>query len=121
MDANADEVMDVTREGYRAYERGDYDEARRLFQIAADQGNTWAQSWLGFMHEEGRGVEKSDAEACRWYREAADQGHAQAQCNLGVMYERGRGVRQDYVKAFLLFEMAANQGHALAQRRLGSV
>lgn len=55
MDTSADEVMDIAREGHRAYERGDYDEARRLFRIAADQGNTWAQSWLGFMHEEGLG------------------------------------------------------------------
>ena len=55
MDANADEVMDSAREGSRAYEWEDYDEARRLFRIAADQGNTWVQSWLGFMHEEGLG------------------------------------------------------------------
>ena len=55
MDANADEATDIAREGHRAYERGDYDEARRLFQIAADQDNTWAQSWVGFMYEESLG------------------------------------------------------------------
>ena len=109
MDASADEVMDIAREGHRAYERGDYDEARRLFRIAADQGNTWAQSWLGFMYEKGRGVEKSDAEAYRWYRRAADQGYAWAKRKLrgsveklrelGIKYEFGHGVEQNTLKA----------------------
>ena len=119
MDANADEAMDIAREGHRAYERGDYDEARRLFQIAADQDNTWAQSWLGFMHEEGRGVEKDHAEACRLYRLAADQGYAWAQCSLGIMHKEGRGVEQDYAEACRLFRMAADQGDPRAQSWLG--
>ena len=43
MDANADEATDIAREGHRAYERGDYAEACRLYQLAADQGHARAQ------------------------------------------------------------------------------
>ena len=57
MDANADEATDIAREGHRAYERGDYTKACRLFRLAADQGNALAQLNLGAMYGEGRGVE----------------------------------------------------------------
>lgn len=128
MDANADEVMDVTREGHRAYERGDYDEARRLFRMAADRGNAWAQSWLGFMYEEGRGVEKDHAEALRLYRLAADQGYAWAKRKLrgsvkelrqlGIGYEFGHGVEQNTLKARYFYELAASQGDTFSQDAL---
>ena len=99
MDANADEATDIAREGHRAYERGDYTKACRLFRLAADQGDAESQNKLGLMYERGHGVGQDYAEACRLYRLAADQGHARAQCNLGLMYERGHGVGQDYVEA----------------------
>ena len=83
MDASADEVMDIVREGSRAYERGDYKEAFRLFRMAADQGDALAQSRLGLMYEKGRGVGRNYAEARRWYQKAADQSDALAQNNLG--------------------------------------
>ena len=82
MDASADEVMDIAREGHRAYERGDYDEAFRLYRLVADKDDALAQSRLGLMYEKGRGVGQDDVEAYRWYRRAADQGDALAQNNL---------------------------------------
>ena len=128
MDASADEVMDIAQEGHRAYERGDYDEARRLFRIAADQGDPRAQSWLGFMYEEGLGVEKSDAEAYRWYRKAAGQGDARAKRKLqssveklrelGIKYEFGHGVEQNTLKARYFYELAASQGDTYSQDAL---
>ena len=54
-----------------AYERGDYATALAGFRNYAEQGNTIAQSNLGFMYANGEGVPKDDAEAVRWYRLAA--------------------------------------------------
>ena len=48
----------IAHEGHRAYKRGDYAKACRRFQEAADQGDAWAQSWLGFMYWKGLGVER---------------------------------------------------------------
>ena len=57
-----------------------------------EQGHATAQTELGFMYGNGRGVLQDNAEAVRWYRLAAEQGDAVAQTNLGVMYSTGQGV-----------------------------
>jgi TPR repeat protein len=58
-------------------------EAARLYRLAADQGNAWAQSQLGLFYEQGRGgLSKDEREAARLYRLAADQGDAWAQSQL---------------------------------------
>ena len=39
-----------------------------LYRRAAEQGNTYAQTFLGHMYANGRGVPQDDAEAVRRYR-----------------------------------------------------
>ena len=82
-----------------ALERGDYETAVRELRPLAEQGDARAQTILGGMYAEGRGVPQDDAKALRWYRKAAKQGAVVAQINLGVMYENGRGVAQDFAEA----------------------
>ena len=55
--------------------RDDVD-AARLFGLAAAQGYADAQSRLGSMYHEGRGVAQDSAEAARLWRLAAAQGDA---------------------------------------------
>jgi len=50
-----------------------------------------AQSILGFMYVNGRGVPQDDAEAVKWYRKAAEQGDADARNALAEMRRQGRG------------------------------
>lgn len=57
----------------------------------ADQGNALAQSNLGVMYAEGKGVPQDYKEAMKWWRKAADQGISSAHNNLGVLYATGRG------------------------------
>ncbi len=97
----------------------DYEEAARLYRIAAEQGSAEAQRALGDMYERGLGVARSDFHAARWYRLAAKQGNADAQKSLGEMYYFGRGVARDFGEAAKWFRRAAEQGHSEAQRRLG--
>ena len=84
-------------EGYAAAENSlgqlaqTYSEAVRLYQLAADQGNVDAQSNLGYLYYDGRGVEQSYAEAARFFKLAADQGDGYAQYYLALLYENGRG------------------------------
>ncbi len=107
-------------EGVAAYERGDYATALREFRPLAEQGNADAQSFLGFMYQEGQGVPQDYAAAVRWYRKAAKQGDADAQNNLGFMYRDGRGVPQDYAQAARWFRSGAELGDAFAQFNLGA-
>jgi uncharacterized protein len=77
-----------------------------------------AQTNLGVMFENGRGVEKDPAQAAQWYRRAADKGNAQAQFNLGDLYEAGRGVDKDLNQALDWFRKAAKQGYGDAAQRV---
>jgi TPR repeat protein len=64
------------------------------YWLKAEQGDAYAQIYLGFMYANGYGVPQDDQAAVKWYRLAAEQGDAFAQYNLGVMYDNGQGVLQ---------------------------
>ncbi|EQD78376.1 Sel1 domain protein repeat-containing protein, partial [mine drainage metagenome] len=70
------------------------------YRLAANQGNTGAQSSLGIMYAQGQGVPQDYAKAAKLFRLAAKQGIATAQNNLGAMYDSGQGVSQNYAKAY---------------------
>jgi TPR repeat protein len=107
------------QKGFTAYKSGDYATALREWEPLAKQGYAAAQSNLGFMYDEGRGVLQDYKTAVKWFRLAAEQGYADAQYNLGVMYDEGRGVLQDYKTAVKWYRLAAEQGNASAQYNLG--
>ncbi len=94
--------------GVKAYNRGDYATALRIFRQFSDQGDAEAQFNLGFMYDEG--ATKDYKEAVKWYRKAANQGEALTQGKLGLMYKKGWGVTQDYVQAYMWYNLAAAQG-----------
>jgi uncharacterized protein len=87
------------RQGQAAYAREDFASAARIFIPLAKGGDAAAQTCLGFMFENGRGVPQNYTEAAYWYRRAAEQGNSTAQYSLGLLYDKGFGVRQDTVEA----------------------
>jgi TPR repeat protein len=92
------------------------------FRKAADQGQVNAQTYLGYMYEEGRGVKKDEAQAVEWYRKAAEQGERNAQRNLGMMYADGRGgLTKSDTEAVNWYRKAAEQGDPSAQNSLGQM
>jgi TPR repeat protein len=97
----------------------DYAEAASWYLKAAEQGQVNAQSNLGLMYAEGRGVPRNYVEAVRWYTKAAEQGDAGAQGNLAIMYQLGRGVVRDQAAAIRWYRKAADQGEPNAQYNLG--
>jgi uncharacterized protein len=99
----------------------DYTEAVRLYCLAAEQGNAFAQNNLGFMLQHGQGVAQDYAEAVRLYRLAAEQGDAVAQYTLGRMFYNGEGVAKNYAEAARLYRLAAEQGNADAHVSLGDM
>jgi len=108
-------------EGYAAYQKGDYATALQEWQPLAEQGNASAQYNLGWMYDNGKGVQENGVEAAKWYRKSAEQGNASAQYNLGLMYENGQGVQEDDAEAVRWYRKAAEQGHAAAQYNLGGM
>ena len=60
------------------YENGrgvktDFQEALRLYRLAAEQGDRDGQRLLAAMYERGRGVPKDEAEAAKWNAKANAQ------------------------------------------------
>ena len=103
-----------------AYRNGDYATALLLWSELAQQGDATAQSRLGVMYRDGRGVPRDNQRAVEWFRKAAEQGNASAQNNLGVMYENGRGgLPKDDKQAVEWYRKASEQGDAFGQNNLG--
>ena len=112
-------VDEAFHRGIAAYREQDYATALRAWRPLAQRGDALAQTWLGWLYEQGQGVVKDEAEAVQWYRKAAAQGNDDAQKNLGVLYTEGRGVAQDAYEAVRWYRKAALQGNASAQHNLG--
>ncbi len=62
--------------GWQAYQRGDFALAMTEWRPLAEQGHARAQYNMGVIYDEGRGVERSSAEAIEWWTKAGDQGNA---------------------------------------------
>ncbi len=114
-------ITNLGRRGYESYRQGDYAAARQTWLSAADYGNDYAQTMLGFMYDQGLGVPRDSREALRWFEMAAEQGNVTAQTNLGVLYYEGRGVPQDSRQALEWLLQGAEQGDKAAQLRLGTL
>ena len=116
------EKESVQNQFYKAlvyYNKGDYKNAFKLYQKAANQGDGNSQYNLGIMYDDGDGVIQDDKKAVYWYKKAANQGYALAQVKIGIMYTNGRGVIQDDKQAFYWNRKAASQGNSLAQANVG--
>jgi TPR repeat protein len=98
---------------------GNFAEAVKWYQKAAEAGNSYAMSNLGVMYDDGTGVIKDLAQAVKWYQKAADAGNSLALANLGSMYENGTGVKRDLAEAQKLYRKAADAGSPQGMNNLG--
>ena len=78
----------------------DYIKAGHYAELAAAQGNAWAQNTMGVLCQYGYGREANIVEAARWYHMAADQNDGLAQAHLGMLYIDGQGVKKDLAEAY---------------------
>lgn len=97
---------------------GDYARALPMLLSAAEAGHPSAARLLGWMHEDGRGTEKSVEQARRWYLFAADKGEPSAMSALGRLSLRDKQSAAREL-ARQLFERAAQLGDADGQYFLG--
>lgn len=107
--------------GFEHNQHAEYKEAIDWYQKAADKRNIVAQSLLGMLYMDGRGVEKDLTIAIKWFRKAAEQDDAIAQYYLGMMYLNGNGVERDEEVAANWLHKSAEQDNALAQYQLGEM
>lgn len=96
----------------------DPDQARKLFERAAEAGNPRGITNLAALSSNG-GAPSDPAKARALLSKAAET-NAEAQYQLGMMMADGVGGPKDDVTARVLFEKAAAQGHAGALERMGA-
>jgi hypothetical protein len=101
---------DDYKDGLNAYGLGDYKEAFEKLRPRAEHGDAMANTCIGEMYKNGRGVAQDYAESVKWYGRAAEEGFVMAQYRLGTMYAGGWGVAKDYIQAYKWIEIAAAKG-----------
>ncbi|MDI3261820.1 MAG: tetratricopeptide repeat protein [Fulvimonas sp.] len=77
---------------------------------AARRGHPHAQTWLGQLYLDGRGVPRDAGEACYWFRRAAHAGLPMAMNMLGRCHDHGWGTPVDYTLAAIWYRRAGEAG-----------
>lgn len=99
----------------------DYGKAMDWYKKAAENGNDEAMLSVGFMYDNGIGVDTDHRRAVEWYNKAINAGNVTAMLNLGIMYRDGEGVSENIQKALELFENADEAGSIDALPLLGNL
>ena len=100
----------------RAYEQKDYATAFKEFAPLAEQGNAYAQLYLGKMYMMGQGVLRDPEQAIKWLKASAVQGNADAQFFVGAYYLLPH---RDVAEGMKWLRLSAEQGQQDAQLLLG--
>lgn len=75
-------------EGLKAYQAGDFERARQVFERLAELGHASAQFNLGAMYYRGEGVEKGLVKAYGWFCLASEGGDEEAKKLSDLIYEK---------------------------------
>lgn len=112
-------IAKVTSRGEEFVQYRYFDLALQLYEIAAAHGDAQAQSNLGWLYHNGKGVTRDDAEAVRLFKLSADAGNADGEANLARMYELGAGgLAKSDADADRLYRSAAAKWNQFAIERL---
>lgn len=107
--------------GIYAFSWQDNKEAVEWYRRGAELGSDLAMHDLGWMYDNGKGVEEDKDKAMEYYRKAYDrQGKAagRAACNIGNLYEE---TYREYEKALEWYRHGADLGSAMAMYSLGEM
>ena len=85
--------------------------AIQYYRMAAEAGDSYAQSTLANAYTIGRDVQQSDEFALLWYKKAAEQGNPYAQYEVAMRTPDNEG-------ALLWLHLSANQGFPTAMKEL---
>ena len=93
---------------------GNMAEALAQYKTSALGGYGSAQTRLGYLFEQGKGVPRDKSLAQEWYFRAAKQGDGLAQYHLAFLYQETR----NYSEAVHWHTEAANRGNTVSQYEL---
>lgn len=97
----------------------DYQKAYPLIKKAADAGYSVACVDLGWLYENGQGVERDLTKAFEYYLKGVKKGNSIGLCNVGIFYEYGKGVGMDQEKAFAYYFASAEKKNPRGAYKVG--
>ncbi len=99
------------KEGLKAFESKDYQNAYKLLKPMAEAGNSEAQCILANMYHLGMGRDKDTFQAIYWYKRASENGYGVASNNLGGIFLTGDNeVEAEPSEAKKWYSLARKQG-----------
>lgn len=99
---------------YTAFDRGDYETAKRLFKPSVENGDLQAMTFLAAIYQ----IERNFDDAIELYKQAAQHNYAPAQYNLGILLHEGKFAAKETQQAYGWFHLASMQGHSKAEDQL---
>jgi TPR repeat protein len=110
-------------EASKTNEEERYAEAAELFRdaLAVDPEYVEAYYYMGFLFENGLGVDRDMKTAFRYYRKAADLDHGKSWTKIGTFYAKGFGVNRDPKAAIMAYEKAVKLVDDEAMNILGII
>jgi TPR repeat protein len=92
-------------------------DARKLFELAAQQGKSVALALAAHTYLK----EQNYSDAISWLEKGVKEGSAECEYLLGRLHESGDGVQKDAAKALEYYRLAAAKGYEAAQNRLNEL
>ena len=112
------DLRDLTKKGFDASEAGQFAEALKFYEEAAQNGEPIAQFNLGNVLDHGEGVPVDKKLAFFWYEKAANAGVPQAMHNVAVFLDEGEFVPINKPLAAAWYRRAAEAGAPKSQTNL---
>ncbi len=109
------------KEGFAAYQAGDFKKAYDIWLPLAETGNAEAQFRIAGLRMFGRGVDKDYQLAIIWLHHSSEQDHVRSFTNLGYLHDQGLGTPINRVKARIFYELAAKNCEITAMYNLGTL
>ncbi len=94
---------------------GQHEEARKIFERCANEGNLQAMPWMSYTEENGFDRASNPIAAAEWDKKLADKGSSLGQFNYGLDLLRGHGVTQDRALGKDFVDRAVKGGDATAR------
>jgi TPR repeat protein len=95
-----------------------YEKAFKYFQLSAEQNYYCAINDVGYMYNNGYGVQKNNEKAFYHYRLAAKRNDEIGQHNLGLMYMKGEGIKRNNEKAIKYLCLSYLGGHVESKLKI---
>ena len=122
---NSEQLMStetITRMAFEAKDDENYEEALRLFQLAANKNDCDSLVEIGLLLTDPEIESLFDPmRGIKFYEKAAQQNHAAAWNNIGALYQNGIGYSYNIKKAIKYFEKAVELGDGMALNNLADL